>query len=85
MVPNLDNFSGKYISKGAENFVLEGANPSAEGEDADEGGEGGESQRVLDIVDQFRLNSVPPPSKKGYQTHLKSQSKYTAVTDRTAC
>lgn len=52
--------------------VLEGANPSAEGEDADDGGAEGGSERVLDIVDQFRLQSVPAPTKKMYQAHLKS-------------
>ena len=62
------------ITKGADNFVLEGANPSAEGEDADEGGEG-EAQRVLDIEDQFRLNKIEgKPSKKAYQGEVKSMS-----------
>ena len=38
---------GRMIKKGAENFVLEGANPSAEGEDADEGDDAGGSEPVL--------------------------------------
>ena len=55
--------------------VLEGANPSAEGEDADDGGEAGETHRVLDIEDQFRLNKIESkPSKKVFQTEIKSQS-----------
>lgn len=55
--------------------VLEGANPSAEGEDADDGGEGGESQRVLDIEDQFRLNKIESkPSKKGFQSDIKGNA-----------
>jgi len=66
----------KMITKGAENFVLEGANPSAEGDDADEGGEGGETQRVLDIEDQFRLNKIEgKPSKKGFQSEIKMYCK----------
>lgn len=61
----------RMVTKGAENFVLEGANPSAEGEDADDGGDG-ESQRVLDIEDQFRLNKIEgKPSKKVYQAEIK--------------
>jgi hypothetical protein len=54
--------------------VLEGANPSAEGEDADEGGDaGGADQRVLDIEDQFRLNKIEgKPSKKAFQGEIKS-------------
>lgn len=63
----------RLITKGGENFVLEGANPSAEGEDADEGGEG-ETTRVLDIVDQFRLNAIEAkPSKKGFTSDIKSK------------
>ena len=55
--------------------VLEGANPSAEGEDADEGGgAGGLDQRVLDIEDQFRLNKIEgKPSKKAFQGEIKSR------------
>ena len=55
-------------------IVLEGANPSAEGEDADEGGDaGGVDQRVLDIEDQFRLNKIESkPSKKAFQGEIKS-------------
>ncbi|KKY17921.1 putative tctp family protein [Phaeomoniella chlamydospora] len=67
----------RMITKGADNFVLEGANPSAEGEDADEGGEG-EAQRVLDIEDQFRLNKIEgKPSKKAYQGEVKKFLKKT--------
>jgi len=56
--------------------VLEGANPSAEGEDADEGGDaGGTDQRVLDIEDQFRLNKIEAkPSKKAFQGEIKSMA-----------
>ena len=59
--------------------VLEGANPSAEGEDADEGGDAsGTDQRVLDIEDQFRLNKIEgKPSKKAFQGEIKS----TAITE----
>jgi len=66
----------RMITKGADNFVLEGANPSAEGEDADEGGEGGQDQRVLDIEDQFRLNKIEgKPSKKAFQSEIKKYCK----------
>ena len=55
--------------------VLEGANPSAEGEDADEGGDAGERKRVLDIEDQFRLNKIESkPSKKGFQSEIKGNA-----------
>ena len=59
--------------------MLEGANPSAAGEDADEGGNiGGSDQRVLDIEDQFRLNKIEAkPSKKAFQGEIKS----TAITE----
>ncbi|KAL9623013.1 MAG: hypothetical protein Q9160_002732 [Pyrenula sp. 1 TL-2023] len=66
----------KMITKGAENFVLEGANPSAEGEDADEGGADSTSTRVLDIEDLFRLNKIEAkPSKKGFQGEIKKYLK----------
>jgi hypothetical protein len=54
--------------------VLDGANPSAEGEDADDGGDdGGDNQPVLDIADQFRLQKMEGGmSKKAYQGELKS-------------
>ena len=54
--------------------VLEGANPSAEAEDADDGGEGGDVQRILDIEDQFRLNKIEGLSKKAFQGEIKSTS-----------
>lgn len=56
--------------------MLDGANPSAEGEDADEGGDiGGADQRVLDIEDQFRLNKIEgKPSKKAFQGEIKSKA-----------
>jgi hypothetical protein len=55
---------------------LEGANPSAEGEDADDGGESGETKMVLDVEESFRLVKVEPenkPSKKAFQGDLKSE------------
>lgn len=51
--------------------VLEGANPSAEGEDEEGGGEN-DVQRVLDIEDQFRLVKIEGVSKKAYTSELKS-------------
>lgn len=61
--------------KGSENFELEGANPSAEGGDDDEGGEGTQVM-VHDIEDQFRLvwlktEEGMKPSKDAYKAHLK--------------
>lgn len=41
-----------------ECVVLEGANPSAEGGDDEEGGDSGQSQQKLDIEDEFRLNKL---------------------------
>ncbi|KAL2220538.1 TCTP family protein [Thermoascus aurantiacus ATCC 26904] len=70
----------KYL-KGAETFQLEGANPSATGEDADEGGDGeGERKMVYDIEDQFRLvwlkaEEGMKPSKEAFKAHLKSYVK----------
>jgi len=68
---------GRMVKKGAENFVLDGANPSAEGEDGDEGGEdGGASEPVLDLADQFRLQKLDGGlSKKAYQGELKKYMK----------
>jgi len=73
---------GRMVKKGAENFVLDGANPSAEGEDADDGGDdGGDNQPVLDIADQFRLQKMEGGmSKKAYQGELKRYMK--ALTEK---
>lgn len=55
--------------------VLEGANPSAEGEDGEEGGDdGGDNQPILDLADQFRLQKIEGGmTKKSYQSELKSR------------
>jgi hypothetical protein len=55
-------------------LALEGANPSAEGEDADEGTD--ETKvTILDLADQFRLQKIEGGmSKKSYQSELKSTS-----------
>lgn len=68
------------VTTGSEDFVLEGANPSAEGEDAEEGGESTQ-EKVLDIVQQFRLNKVDGMDKKAYTSELKSQSTSPHPTD----
>merc|ERR1712096_296373 len=44
----------KYITVGGEDFQLEGANASAEGEDADEGGEAA-GEQVIDLINAFKL------------------------------
>lgn len=65
------------VTVGGENFQLEGANASAEGEDAEEGGETN-TQRVLDIVRDFRLNAIEAkPSKKMYMSEIKSKPEFT--------
>jgi len=71
---------GKMITKGSENFVLAGANPSAEGEDADEGGDD-TKVTVLDLADQFRYQKIEGGmSKKAYQSELKKYMK--ALTEK---
>ncbi|KAJ5578773.1 uncharacterized protein N7459_007737 [Penicillium hispanicum] len=69
----------KYLKKANEDFELEGANPSAEGGDGDDGGEG-EAVMVHDIEDQFRLVWLKTeeglkPSKDAFKSHLKSYVK----------
>jgi len=74
----LYEFDCRQYKKGAESFQLEGANPSAEGEDADDGGESGETKMVLDVEESFRLVKVEPenkPSKKAFQGDLKKYMK----------
>ena len=61
----------KKISVGGESVDI-GANPSAEGEDADEGDDS-QTVRVLDLVDQFRLVQVEGLDKKAYTGDLKSE------------
>lgn len=69
----------KYLKKQNEDFQLEGANPSAEGGDDDNGGEG-EAVMVHDIEDQFRLVWLKTeeglkPSKDAFKGHLKNYMK----------
>eukprot|EP00244_Chara_vulgaris_P001671 TRINITY_DN126_c0_g2_i1.p1 TRINITY_DN126_c0_g2~~TRINITY_DN126_c0_g2_i1.p1 ORF type:complete len:168 (+),score=59.51 TRINITY_DN126_c0_g2_i1:320-823(+) len=59
---------GKWIVKGAVDFDI-GANPSAEGGE-EEGVEDG-AEKVVDIVDSFRLQEQPSYSKKDLQVFLK--------------
>ncbi|EXJ61803.1 hypothetical protein A1O7_02233 [Cladophialophora yegresii CBS 114405] len=71
---------GKMVTKGAENFALEGANPSAEGEDAEDGTDD-TKVTVLDLADQFRLQKIEGGmSKKAYQGELKKYMK--ALTEK---
>ncbi|KAG8528964.1 uncharacterized protein KY384_006653 [Bacidia gigantensis] len=58
----------KRITKGGVNVDI-GANPSAEGEDADALEEGAE--QVIDVIDSFRLVSIPFGDKKGFAGQLK--------------
>ncbi|PYH94843.1 TCTP family protein [Aspergillus ellipticus CBS 707.79] len=69
----------KYLKRGNDDFVLEGANPSAEDGDDDAGGEG-EAVMVHDIEDQFRMNWLKTeeglkPSKDAFKSHLKTYMK----------
>lgn len=68
----------KYLKKKNEDFVLEGANPSAEGGD-DAGGADDEAVMVHDIEDQFNLNWLKSeegmkPPKEAFKSHLKCMS-----------
>jgi len=69
----------RMVTKGGENFVLDGANPSAEDGDEEGGGEA-EVVRVLDIEDQFRLNKIEGMSKKAYQSEVKKYLKKVSTT-----
>ncbi|KAJ5779936.1 Translationally controlled tumor protein [Penicillium paradoxum] len=69
----------KYLKRSNEDFQLEGANPSAEGGDDEDGGDG-EAVMVHDIEDQFRLHWLKvedgaKPSAKAYMAHMKSYFK----------
>lgn len=56
-------------------LVLAGANPSAEGEDADDGGDdGADSSPVLDLAQSFRWQKIDGVSKKAYSADLKSNT-----------
>merc|ERR1711959_163565 len=60
---------GKMITVGGEDFVLEGANASAE-EEADAGGEA-ETEQVIDIIHAFKLSETEF-TKKEYVGYIKS-------------
>ena len=59
----------KKITKKAGVEVNIGANPSAEGEDHEDVEE--EIEKVIDIVDGFRLNLIPFADKKAFASQLK--------------
>ena len=59
----------KKIIKGGVNVDI-GANPSAEGEDAEALEEG--QEQVIDVIDGFRMHSIPFGDKKGLASQLKS-------------
>ncbi|XP_022135588.1 translationally-controlled tumor protein homolog [Momordica charantia] len=60
---------GKWVVQGAVDVDI-GANPSAEGADADEGVDD-QAVKVVDIVDTFRLQEQPPFDKKQFVTYMK--------------
>ncbi|KAF3481056.1 uncharacterized protein GIQ15_03815 [Arthroderma uncinatum] len=69
--------------KGKDSFVLEGANPSAEGEDDAGGDDSGPAVMVHDIEENFQLNWLKPdedgndpkPSKDAFKAQIKSYIK----------
>ncbi|XWS14091.1 hypothetical protein CRYUN_Cryun36dG0093200 [Craigia yunnanensis] len=60
---------GKWVVQGAVDVDI-GANPSAEGADADEGVDD-QAVKVVDIVDTFRLQEQPPFDKKQFVAFIK--------------
>jgi len=66
--------NGKFIVKD-NNFVLEGANPSAEEQEEtlEES-----TEKVIDIVDAHKLQEVPPMPKKEYMALVKTFMKKVA-------
>ena len=64
---------GKWVSQGAVDVDI-GANPSAEGADEDEGVDD-QVQKVVDIVDTFRLQEQPSFDKKQFIGHMKKYIK----------
>lgn len=60
----------KKVAKGGDINVDIGANASAEGEDAEALEE--QKETVIDVVDGFRLNSIPFSDKKAFTGQFKS-------------
>ncbi|RMD41409.1 hypothetical protein DV735_g3692, partial [Chaetothyriales sp. CBS 134920] len=65
---------GALVTVGNENIQLEGANPSAEGEDAEEGGESG-GEKKLDLEHNFRWVKIEGLDKKSYTGDIKKYMK----------
>lgn len=64
---------GKWVVTGAVEVDI-GANPSAEGGGDDEGVDD-QAQKVVDIVDTFRLQEQPPYDKKMFVAYMKKYIK----------
>ncbi|KAL1832551.1 hypothetical protein ACET3Z_002202 [Daucus carota] len=64
---------GKWVVQGAVDVNI-GANPSAEGGGEDEGVDD-QAQKVVDIVDTFRLQEQPPFDKKQFVAYIKKYIK----------
>ncbi|XP_072967195.1 translationally-controlled tumor protein homolog [Typha angustifolia] len=60
---------GKWVVQGAVDVDI-GANPSAEGAEEDEG-VNDQAQKVVDIIDTFRLQEQPAFDKKQFVTFMK--------------
>ncbi|OWM74076.1 hypothetical protein CDL15_Pgr008387 [Punica granatum] len=63
---------GKWVVKGALDVDI-GANPSAEG--GEDEGVDDQAQKVVDIVDTFRLQEQPAFDKKQFVSHIKKYIK----------
>eukprot|EP00898_Chlorokybus_atmophyticus_P008842 jgi/Chlat1/895/Chrsp107S01333 len=61
---------GKWVVKGAVDVDI-GANPSAEGGEEGEGVDDG-AVKVVDVVDTFRLQEMPPFDKKSFLGWVKA-------------
>lgn len=63
-----------FVSRKQGGFVLEGANPSAEGDDADDGGNDEAVESGLDLVLNQKLQETSF-DKASYRTYLKTYTK----------
>lgn len=63
-----------FVTRKQGEIVIDGANPSAEGEDADDAGGDGQVESGLDLVLNQRLSKIEF-SKDDYKNYLKTYSK----------
>jgi hypothetical protein len=67
--------TGKLVQRRAGEIVLDGANPSAEGEDADGGSEAGVESGVDIVLNHRLVETYAFGDKKGYTGYLKDYMK----------